>query len=778
MTSPETMDQALRPTADPGWVLVERGYDPLRESSLESRFAISNGFLGVRGARATTRGARWIVPARTYVAGLFDTSGAPEAVPALVPAADWLKVRILLGGRTLVRHPGSVSSHCVTLDLKRGALITEWQPLAAHAHGVRLRTMRLASLGDRAIGMQLIQMQMGQGAAEVTLEATFEGLDLGLTPLKLGRDLGVWRTPHSGMGLAMAGDASLQVDGLDLAPAKRGDFKWSWTWTARPGQIVCFERLVAVARSASTNLDPGVVARQALDRAQIRGWGGVLADHEAAWTGRWRRSEVEVAGDPVAQQALRFALYHLNSAANPADEHVSIGARALTGDDYHGHVFWDTEIYLLPFYILTWPEAARALLMYRFHTLDAARAKAARLGWRGALYAWESARTGGEAAPAQVVGPDRKVVDVLCGTQEQHISADIAYAVWQYWEATRDEGFLLDAGAEILLETARFWSSRAQLEADGLRHIRGVIGPDEYHEHIDDNAFTNVMARWNIRRGLEAAALLRERWPARWTALSSRLQLIDTELAEWREAADSLTTGFDRKSGLFEQFAGYFSLEDIDLSAYAGRSVPMDVVLGRPRTQASQVLKQADVVALLGLLPDEFSGQTGAANFHYYEPRCGQGSSLSGAMHGLVAARLGEGEKALRYFHETAAIDLEDTHAATAGGIHIAALGGLWMMTVFGFAGLALKRDAIALDPQLPPGWSRLDFALQWRGRGLRIAVHGAEQTLEATLESGAAMKVVVGGVEYDLRPGCRLTAPTRKLVATRRDLQPNELAS
>ena len=223
--------------------------------------------------------------------------------------------------------------------------------------------------------------------------------------------------------------------------------------------------------------------------------------------------------------------------------------------------------------------------MYRFHTLDGARAKAARLGWRGALYAWESARTGAETSPEQVIGPDRQVINVLCGRQEQHISADIAYAVWQYWEATRDEGFLLDAGAEILFETARFWASRAVPEADGLRHIRGVIGPDEYHEHIDDNAFTNVMARWNIRRGLDVAALLRERWPTRWASLSHGLTLDDAELQQWRDAADTLKTGLNPKTGLFEEFAGYFELENIDLSAYAGRSVPMDVVL-RPRADA------------------------------------------------------------------------------------------------------------------------------------------------------------------------------------------------
>jgi trehalose/maltose hydrolase-like predicted phosphorylase len=303
--------------------------------------------------------------------------------------------------------------------------------------------------------------------------------------------------------------------------------------------------MVAFARSDDLVTDPGVTSMAALDDGRRAGWHGIVADHTASWTRRWRCSDIEIGGDAVAQQALRFAIYHLNSAANPADDRVSIAARALTGDDYRGHVFWDTEIYLLPFYIFTWPEAARALLMYRFRTLDGARAKAAGMGWLGALYAWESADTGAEVTPRQVIGPDRKVVDVLCGDHEQHISADIAYAVWQYWQATADESFLLDAGAEIMLETGRFWASRALLEADGRGHIRDVIGPDEYHEHVDDNAFTNVMARWNIRRALDVAALLRARWPETWIRLSSSLGLGETELQQWRVAARGLRRPLD-----------------------------------------------------------------------------------------------------------------------------------------------------------------------------------------------------------------------------------------
>ena len=219
---------------------------------------------------------------------------------------------------------------------------------------------------------------------------------------------------------------------------------------------------------------------------------------------------------------------------------------------------------------------------------------------------------------------------------------------------------MVDAGAEILLETARFWASRACPEADGRRHIRGVIGPDEYHEDIDDSAYTNVMARWNIRRGIEIAALLRDRWPGRWAELSKQLDLDDAELRQWQEAADTLFIGFTPESGLFEQFAGFFDLEPVDLSRYADRTVPLDVILGRERTQRSQVVKQADIVALLALLPEECDARARLSNFQYYEQRCGHGSSLSRGMHALAAARLGEMDLATRYFQETAATDLAD----------------------------------------------------------------------------------------------------------------------
>lgn len=761
MTLRETMETALESTADPAWVLDEPHHDPLRESSVESRFAVSNGFLGLRGALCVNRGARWVVPPRTYVAGLFDAPSADRPTE-LVPAADWLQVRISLPDGPVRHSPVDMAAHHLTLDMRRGALHTECRHSHGGPLGFRLRTARLVSLGERSVGLQLIQLEIEDGEVDVTFVACLDGIDLGLEPVRREKDLGVWRTRRSGKSLAMAVAPTLSVDDLDLQSTAVGQFEWSWTWRSRPGQVVCFERLVAVTRSDTPSIDPGEGSRTALDAAQRLGWRGVVAEHEAAWVARWRKSDVEVGGDAEAQRALRFAIYHLNSAANPADDRVSIAARALTGDDYRGHVFWDTEIFLLPFYTMTWPEAARTLLMYRFRTLPGARAKAARMGWKGAFYAWESADTGAETTPEHAIGPDRKVVDILCGKQEQHISADIAYAVWQYWQATDDEGFLLEAGAEIILETGRFWSSRVEHEADGRHHIRGVIGPDEYHEHIDDNAFTNVMARWNIRRALDVAALLLERWPGRWRSLSQSLALEEAELARWRDVASTMEIGLDAETGLFEQFSGFFGLEQIALQDYAGRSVPMDVVLGRERTAHSQVIKQADVVALLGLLPEEFPEKAAAANFDFYEPRCSHGSSLSHAMHGLAAARLGRSETALPYLMRGAAIDLADTHVAIAGGVHIAALGGVWLTVVFGFAGLSLGTDGLSFDPKLPAGWTSLSFAVQWRGRSLKVRIEPAARLLEATLQAGNAMTLSVWGEGHEVRVGPTLRAFAR----------------
>jgi trehalose/maltose hydrolase-like predicted phosphorylase len=271
---------------------------------------------------------------------------------------------------------------------------------------------------------------------------------------------------------------------------------------------------------------------------------------------------------------------------------------------------------------------------------------------------------------------------------------------------------------------------------------------------VDDNAFTNVMARWNIGRGLETMDLLRESWPNHAAALREKLALGDDELADWRDAIARIVTGLDAATGIYEQFAGYHKLEQLDLSLYADRKMPIDVVIGPERTQRSQVVKQADVVALIALLPDEFPGAAAKANFRHYEPRCAHGSSLSAGIHALVAARLGETETALRFLRQAAIADLE-LDPNSAGGIRIAGLGGLWQAIILGFAGLDLKSDMLGIDPRLPPHWRSLSFRVCWRGRSVAIRIAG--KTAQATLVDGEGMEIRIAGTRGKLTPGVTL---------------------
>jgi trehalose/maltose hydrolase-like predicted phosphorylase len=414
----DRLESWLAPAADPAWQLVEVGYDPVREAEIEASFAIGNGLLGVRASRAISRGAMWVTYQhhltwaswpRTYVAGLFDTPNVLPPVPGLVPAPEWLRLRIWVNDQLLLLRSGELQAHRRTLDLRRGLLLTDWVQRQPAGHLVRIQTLRAVSLADRALAVQLLRLTIEGEPARVRLEASFEFTGSALDLLRIEREAALWRSAESGKTLAIAARAGLHVE-RPISSEHKGALKWTWTWEQEPGQAADFVRLAAFARGDTNASDTERRAAQAITRAEAAGWPAVLGSHERAWAERWRLSDVEVDGDAKIQQALRFAIYHLISAVNPDDERVSIGARALTGDAYFGHVFWDTEIYLLPFYMFTWPEAARALLMYRFHTLPGARAKAAKLGYRGALYAWESTDTGEETTPEKVIDSEGRLI--------------------------------------------------------------------------------------------------------------------------------------------------------------------------------------------------------------------------------------------------------------------------------------------------------------------------------------------------------------------------------
>lgn len=745
----------------PEWRLHADGLVLAQEPDIESRFTVANGFLAMRGARDVGRAASWnswitmfrpVSWPRCYVAGLFDLPDIEPPVPVAMPAPDWLRLRLRVGGIALRLRPGADFTR--TLDLRRGLMVAQWRHALPDGCVVHVRTLRLAARHDAAIALQAVQIMLDRDGLEVALDALPDPAGVGLELPRLEPGLAVWQAEHAPHSLALATSAGLVRGTVAEPPQSRTPLGLAWRWSTRAGEVVAFHRLVAVARGTQ-NADPAPIATDAAARVTALGWRAVLDQHVDRWARRWHESGVAVAGDAEAARALRFAAYHLISAANPDDPRVSIGARAMTGDAYLGHVFWDTEIYLLPFYTLTWPAAARALLMYRHATLPAARARARAHGWQGAMYAWESADTGAEATPESILGADGVPVPVNTGTQEQHITADIAHAVWSHWLATGDIAFLAEAGAEIMIETARFWASRAEPGADGRLHINGVIGPDEYHERVDDNAFTNAMAARNLRCAAQAVAVTRARQPAAWDRLCASLAFDDAELESWQTVAAALPIGQDPATGLLEQFRGFFALPRVDLQGMRGGEA---AALVRERVQRTQVSKQADVVALLALLPDLFDEATVRANFAYYEAQCTHESSLSAALHAVVAARLGETAMALRFFRQAHALDLDGPVGASAGGVHIAAQGGVWQAAVLGFAGVTWQDGTLRLAPRLPPEWGAMEFCLHWQGSRLRVRLDAAQRTATLRVEEGGAVQLEVGGTPVMVPEGAGVT--------------------
>jgi kojibiose phosphorylase len=511
-----------------------------------------------------------------------------------------------------------------------------------------------------------------------------------------------------------------------------------------PGQTLQLDKLAALLTDKDAGpqspVAEGDLTRRALGELFGLTYDGLRAAHVAAWDRVWRDGDVIIEGDDEAQLALRFNLFQLLVAAPQHDERVSIGAKTLSGYGYRGHIFWDTEIFMLPYLIYTYPRTARNMLMYRYHGLDGARRKAAANGYRGAQFPWESAGTGDEVTPRFV--PDfrdpTRLVRIWTGDIQIHITADIAYAVMQYWRAAGDDEFMRDYGAEIVLDGARFWASRAEPETgeDGqtVYAIRDVIGPDEYHDHVDNNSFTNYMCRWHLQTALAVYDWLEANHPAMAVDLCDRLLLDAEEFDRWKDVAEGISFLYNRDTGVIDQFEGFFDREPVDPELFRTADRSLQVIFGIEGANERQVLKQADVIMLLCLFRDEFDEATWRANWDAYMPITDHrfGSSLGPSFHAWAACEVSRPDEAYAHFMLAARADLRNPRGNAEDGIHAASTGGVWQAAVFGFAGL---RPAPAVSatgghivrPRLPRHWRRLAFSYRYQGQLYSVDIRSEE---------------------------------------------------
>jgi trehalose/maltose hydrolase-like predicted phosphorylase/hydroxymethylpyrimidine pyrophosphatase-like HAD family hydrolase len=740
-TAPPPPGHPVELPAD-GWALEREGYDVVHEATLESLFSLSNGYMGVRGAtdEANPGSLR-----EAYVAGLFD---GPEAgIEDQVVIADWTHTGIEIEGRELRPWECRDLTHRRRLDLHTMVVTRTLRCTDPDGRRLLLESQRLVSLARRHLGairqrlvledgpigrVRLhagVLTQEGHGPlphVEVVAAGHSDDVDLLHTRTPGGRvavDVGIAvAARHDGGGV----DTDREVDAAGCGRTVELELA--------PGEELQVDRFVSVYTERERPL-PAVEAEREAREAAALGWDAVLAEHGDAWRATWGRCDVEVAGAAGGVQVgIRFALAQLIGVAPTVDGRCSIAAKGLTGSGYKGHFFWDTDVFLMPFYAAALPEVARRLLEYRLHTLPAALRHAEDAGYSGAWFGWESAASGEDVTPDFVIGPGGRRLEVLTGKREIHVVADIAWSVDRYVRWSGDDRFLDEGGAELIVQAARFFASRVEETPRGFE-IRHVIGPDELHEDVNNSAFTNTMAGWTLRR---AAGLVDAR----------RAKATLGEPARWRHIADRIVV-LHTPDGLLEQHEGFLGLP-LPPDERAGRD---ELAWQRDRMQWRDV-KQADVVMLMALLEEQFTPAQQRGNYELYEPLTRHLSSLSEAVHSLVARRLGMHREADDYLRRAFAIDIDDSRGNRAEGLHMATQGGIWQAVALGCAGLRAVEAGLAIDPHMPPGWRQLTLRLTFRGTPLILTLTPDEIEIEA--RSGA-VRIQVGAVEAVVESGTPL---------------------
>ncbi|AWI09956.1 glycoside hydrolase family 65 protein [Ereboglobus luteus] len=757
----------------PDFLIEETSFDRASIATNGCKFMIGNGRMGVRGTLEEFSKEQL---AACTLAGVYDQLPGKWREPVNAPNPFY--VRAFHEGVLLSAESLQPVSHRQWIDMRTARHGRETVFRLDGGLEVSIKAVRFLSAAETHAGVMRYSIEASRDC-ELVIEAGIDGDVWDLNGPHLGdfaaseQDgvlvLGA-RTHEQGRALAVGVAYEETLPAGNTRPAEIAARATSITRRvtvrARAGAAYSFSGYISFFCDTE-NAAARVV--ECCRGSLATGCDAMFAAHCDVWDGRWRRSDVEIDGDPGAQLALRHGIYQLLIVAPSHTDRVSIPARGLSGQVYKGGVFWDTEIFMLPFFTHTQPETARRLLSYRSHTLDGARRKAADLGFRGAFYAWESQETGDDACTYF------NVTDVFTGRplrtyfrdKQVHVSADVAVAIWNYYRQTGDTEFIVEGGAEVILECARFFLSRACIDPDTGRHeIRDVVGPDEYHERVDNNAFTNAMVAATLRIAIDTLELMRNHDARALATLVARLDYANDARRLGEMAARLYRPSPSPDSGVIEQFDGYHRMEDASLVEVTKRVIQPSEYWGATHGVAAntKIIKQADVVLMLHLFRDEFSEDVKRANWEYYEPRTEHGSSLSPCVYALVAADIGKTDWAYRYFLKTATIDLTGDSKQYVGplyigGTHPAANGGAWMAAVLGFGGLRVCDGFVRLDPVLPEGWESLAFSFCARGDWFRARITrgGISVTADAANRAGVEFRFA-GGAGAVCAPGATLS--------------------
>ncbi|MGI5168998.1 glycoside hydrolase family 65 protein [Spirillospora sp. CA-253888] len=728
-----------------------------RLAQSESVFALSNGHVGLRGN--LDEGEPHGLPG-TYLNSFFEERPLPHAETAyglpdegqtVINVTNGKLVRLLVDDEPFDVRYGRLHHHERVLDMREGTLTrrVEWTSPAGKT--VRITSVRMVSLTQRAIAAIRYTVEPVDQAVRVVAQSELvanealpsSGKDPRASAVLADPLVGeehvangtkvllVHRTRESGLRMAagmthdISGPESMAVDTESSPDVGR----LTVATRLETGESLCLTKYLAYgwsSRRSRPALHDQVVA--ALAGAQHTGWEGLLKEQHDYLDDFWCGADVEVDGDAEIQQAVRFGLFHILQAGARAERRM-IPAKGLTGPGYDGHTFWDTETFVLPVLTYTHPQAAADALAWRHMTLPLARERAEQLGLKGAAYPWRTIR-GQECSgywPA--------------GTAAFHINADIADAAVRYMDAVRDEEFEREIGLELLVATARLWRDLGHHDVEGVFRIDGVTGPDEYTAVVDNNVYTNLMAR----RNLEEAARLAMRHPDE----ADRLGVTTEEAASWRDAAAAMLVPYDDRLGVHPQSEGFTNHARWDFAATKPDRYPLLLNFPYFDLYRKQVVKQADLVLALHLCGEAFTDEQKARDFDYYESITVRDSSLSAQTQAVIAAEVGHLDLAHDYLGETALLDLHDLNRNTRDGLHIASMAGAWSGLVAGFGGLRVRDGLLRFAPRLPGGIGRLSFRMRYRGNRIRVTVRADSAVYE--LLEGRGLKLLHHGEEVTL---------------------------
>jgi alpha,alpha-trehalose phosphorylase len=777
------------------WALVKTSLDPEGIGSEESLFTVASGGLGLRGDHeegdpSFHRG--------TYLNGFFEQEtinygeiayGYAENHQTMLNVPDAKLFRLELDGHPFSLKLARIDRYERRLDFRSGELVRMVTFTLASGAVAELETRRLASFARPLVASFRWSLRLTEGCAEVSVFTGIDGGPRNLTAaddprvgakfserpliptrLEVAEDGGLVeaRTRRSGLAMACAARIRAWRTGVARTEGERGttmklgdSFFCVRRASLSAGEELVLEKAVAYrwGLAGDEGRDLAVEAVAAADSASEAGYSALTAEQRRELDSFWRDADLFVDGSAEIRQALRFNLFHVFQAAG-RDGRTSLCAKGLTGEGYQGHYFWDTEIYACPIFTYTRPDLARSLLAYRHSILDAARERARVMSQRGALFPWRTidGRETSAYYPA--------------GTAQYHIDADIAYAVQKYLAASGDGAFAEKEAAEIAVETARLWAGLGRYGEDGLFRIHCVTGPDEYSALVDDNAYTNLMARNNLRW---AACLVDSLPQAARESLGSAVGLRDEEIEGWRRAAGAMAVPFDPVTGIHPQDDGFMNRPDWDFAGTPREKYPLLLHFHPLVIYRHRVLKQPDLVLAEFLLSAEFSRAQKIRDFRFYEPRTTGDSSLSHCIQSVMAAEIGDHGKAYDYFLKTVRMDLDDVHGNARDGLHLAAMAGSWISAVYGFAGFRDYDGRFSFDPRLPDDWKGLSFRLAVGGGRLGVELSRDEVRYSFEVdrkETRGSLTLFHRDTEFSLAPGKhRVFSLKRQLRAVLFDL-------